>query len=197
MMCVVFVLVKSKVSIMLIVIEGVDATGKSTLAQHLSDVLGRIAVIPSEGPPRFPGEINMRLERYSTYDDVIFDRHPAISQLIYQQIRPTHEPIDDFYIKQFYERQPLFIYCDPGDHHSMERHRRSTHDTDEHITLINIHFPKLISFYRMWAVRHAQLWYRIGDNKNIIISAASGVWNDDNELYLRSGARRTTIPTKI
>src|ERR1043166_7927791 len=66
-----------------IVIEGMDNSGKSTLARVIADHMG-LAIQESEGPPRSADEINERVDRYSSMRDThLFVRHPCVSNPIY------------------------------------------------------------------------------------------------------------------
>lgn len=163
---------------MLIIIEGVDASGKSTLASALSDALG-MSIVPSEGPPRHPGEINERLARYAQYDNVIFDRHPVISQPIYGQLRQPAERINSLFECQLYDVQPIFIYCEVSGNNKQldffDRHTRKTYDTDDHMQQVDHNYHLLLASYRSWAMHHALLWYRIGDDVPRIIQAVRGI----------------------
>lgn len=159
-----------------IVLEGIDGTGKSTLAHHLKANL-HCAVIPSEGPPKYPGEIDDRLKRYASYDGLIFDRHPAVSQPIYGPMRDPYELLPTGHLVQsFYRSNPLIIYCDPG----KKRHthvRNEAVDTDEHLAQIEANYNQLLVAYRSWAINHAFLWYRIGDDVARVIIAVQSVWS--------------------
>jgi hypothetical protein len=153
----------------MIVIEGVDNSGKSTLISALRVILPwRVQV--SEGPPKYPGEQNERVKRYMTFPNrMIYDRHPCVSQPIYSQVRSHADPIDPALIKQFYTADPLFIYCDGGDR-GMKGHVFNPEvDTDEHISEIKENYYHLLMAYRHWAGQHAFISYRIGDSVGRVI----------------------------
>ena len=150
-----------------IVIEGVDNTGKSTLARILSTALG-MTIQPSEGPPKFEGEMKKRIDRYLEMDDTIFDRHPCVSQPIYRSIRDadhSKESVDHNAIKRFYDSRPIFIYCDPLLGRRLKGHTFNPDtDTPEHIAQVEASYDKLLMQYRQWALMHANLMHRIGDD---------------------------------
>lgn len=150
----------------MIVVEGVDNSGKSTLIRSLHSILPHYDVQPSEGPPKFPGEQNERVTRYLERHThrMIYDRHPCVSQPIYCAIRSHADPIDDALITRFYEKQPFFIYCDGGSR-GMDGHVFNPDtDTEKHLGEIAANYVKLLTQYRHWAAQHAHLNYRIGDN---------------------------------
>lgn len=147
---------------MIIVIEGIDNSGKSTLARELSSAINW-KIQSSEGPPQYPGELDIRLAKYQHRDQTIFDRHPVVSQTIYGTMRGGPFDFNIKWSKLFYESNPLLIYCDPGDRHLIG-HKRSLFDTDQHLRQIEDGYDNLLAMYRSWAVRSAHLLYRIGDD---------------------------------
>jgi hypothetical protein len=75
-----------------IVIEGMDNSGKSTLAESMADYM-ELLVQESEGPPLSDEEINARVDRYEHMEGRLFVRHPVISNAIYGLFRPEGNPI--------------------------------------------------------------------------------------------------------
>lgn len=150
----------------MIVVEGVDNSGKSTLISHLIEsVLKGWPVQVSEGPPKYKGEQNERVKRYLDYHNkYVFDRHPCVSQPIYGMLRTHSDEIDFDLMRRFYTRKPLFIYCDPLTR-GMDGHiERSTVDTKIHLASVHRNYEVLLEAYRHWAMEHAIIWYRIGDD---------------------------------
>ena len=144
-----------------IVLEGPDGSGKSTLAGQIAQVLGRL-VQPSEGPPKYPGELNERIRRYAFFDGIIFDRHPVISQTIYATIRANNEERVDHQLEaDFYNEHNIFIYCRAT---HLGKHVTKEHDTPEHLEKIERNYEAIIGHYDAWALSHANLIYRIGDD---------------------------------
>lgn len=140
-----------------IVVEGPDATGKSTLIDWLNCTLHR-PVMLSEGPEKYPGEINERIRRYMPVREAIWDRHPCISQAIYCQVNGTTRP-DPELVAEFYGRPAIFIYCrDPAPQHVLKEH-----DTTEHLEMLAKNKLFIHNAYDLWAVNHAHVIYRIGD----------------------------------
>ena len=155
----------------MIVIEGMDNSGKSTLAQALALALN-LTVQESEGPPLIEPlldptgeiEINERCDRYEDMGGrVLFVRHPVISNHIYGQIRLEGDPITPSRRQSFYENNPLLIYCDAGNR-GLGAHVLKAHDSEKHITDITANYNKLLYLYRQWAAEHAHFIYRIGDD---------------------------------
>lgn len=151
---------------MIIVLEGPDGGGKTTLAKELVNRL-RVQYMPSEGPARGPGEIDNRIRRYlDLRGHFLFDRHPCVSQLAYRVVHDQPPP-DPELIEKFYALKPIFIYCRPS---SMGNHQASGEwDTPEYLAAIDKNFGALLEWYDMWAVRHANHIYRIGDNVNALV----------------------------
>lgn len=144
-----------------IVLEGPDASGKSTLAEHIKSFI-HWPIQPSEGPEKYPGEINERIERYLKFNNTIFDRHPVISQSIYGQFNDT-TGVDPILANEFYGTEPLLIYCARDSESFPKNHKKKGHDTDRHVSLIENHDGEIVQLYEDWAMQHAHFIYRIGD----------------------------------
>lgn len=116
----------------MIIVEGLDATGKSTLVERLS-LVTTWPVQKSEGPEQYPGEILDRCDRYRTYpDEYIFDRHPVISQQIYGHFAKK-TPIPPHYQLLLQARCPLVIYASAE---NKGEHLAKDYDTPEHLEMI-------------------------------------------------------------
>lgn len=152
----------------MIVIEGMDNSGKSTLAQAMASYMGLI-VQESEGPPQSAEEINERVDRYEFMEDRLFVRHPVISNFIYGQVREEGDPITFGRRALFYDAGHTFIYCDAGSR-GLGAHVEKTHDTPKHLEDITNNYNKLLYLYRQWAAEHAHFIYRIGDDMDQLIS---------------------------
>lgn len=152
-----------------IILEGPDNSGKSTLAQELSRQLNR-PIVSSEGPEKYPGEVNERIERYSQIKvPVIFDRHPVISQPIYSMIKQNTLP-DEQLSKNFYNQPLVIIYCRANPNRGMNEHLIKAHDTPEFVEKVTTQYKELVHAYDTWALEKAHLIYRIGDDVNNLIS---------------------------
>lgn len=145
-----------------IVLEGPDASGKSTLALHLSNML-RWPIVQSEGPEKYPGEINERIERYSHPFNVIFDRHPVVSQAIYSRFNGGTLPYVNM-TQRFYDSQPLIIFCHRDAGIFPSSHIQKEHDTEDHMIAIKKHDGDIVRAYEEWAVARAHFIYRIGES---------------------------------
>lgn len=152
----------------MIVIEGMDNSGKSTLGEALASYLDMI-VQESEGPPKSDQEINERIDKYQEMEGRIFVRHPVISNSIYGKFREEGNPITPGREMIFWEAQPLIIYCDAGTR-GYEGHELKPHDTARHQDLLNEHQAALLQEYRLWAAQHAHFVYRIGDDMDELIA---------------------------
>lgn len=163
---------------MKIIVEGADNAGKSTLIRHLSGSLG-IPVVPGEGPGKSDDEINDRVQRYAVIDNAIFDRHPCVSQVIYNQFRVGGPVIGADLIDQFYQQDILFIYCRAQD--TLEGTvwrdvdaRVDATGTRHEDTVRNNH-SQIIQAYDEWASRHAHVVYRIGDGFSKITAIVAAI----------------------
>lgn len=151
-----------------VVLEGPDGAGKSTLAALIAGALD-MRVQQGSGPPREPGEIEARVVKYLAMTDTIFDRHPAISQPIYAQLRgETLSPDFTAGAVRFYETQPLIVYC-RGSASSLAHHVVKDGENPEHIRTVNENYDRLCALYDRWALDHAGVIYRIGDDSSAIV----------------------------
>ena len=151
---------------MIVVVEGVDNSGKSTLIKALQVILPGYGLQGSEGPPKYRGEMDDRVTSYlRNTDKMIYDRHPCVSQPIYGMMRSHSDPIHPRLLESFYRQRPLFIYCDGGDRGMFgHTHNPESGDTQEHLDAVNENYVKLLAAYRVWAGQHAFISYRIGDS---------------------------------
>jgi len=154
-----------------IVLEGPDGGGKSTLAQRLAESFDDFRIQPSEGRDKYPGEQNERVERYLMMQNVLFDRHPAISQDIYCMIRGGHETCDPQLVARFYTTDPVIVYCRVTDAATaLGHHVIKDHDTPEHLRQVEENYDTLIRHYDEWALEHAHIIYRIGDSPKPVLA---------------------------
>lgn len=153
---------------MAIIVEGMDNSGKSTLAQALAEYMDLI-VQESEGPPIDADEINARVDRYEGMTDRLFVRHPVISNAIYGQVREEGDIITEGRRMIFYEQKHTIIYCDAGTR-GLGAHVEKAHDTEKHLEDITNNYNKLLYLYRQWAAEHAHFVYRIGDDMDQLIA---------------------------
>lgn len=151
----------------MIVLEGPDNSGKSTLAHRIASRTGH-AIQGSEGPPKKGENINDRIRRYATMAGerpMLFDRHPVISQPIYSMLAGNPQQVEPELIEQFYRSSSTIIYCEPLDR-GLEGHiEKPGHDTPDHLEQVNKRYYDLLQAYRDWAVRRANFIYRIGDGE--------------------------------
>lgn len=153
----------------MIVIEGMDNSGKSTLAERMGSYMD-LVVQESEGPPRSDKEINKRVDKYEKMEGRLFVRHPVVSNAIYGKFRDEGNPITPGRTMLFYEARPCLIYCDAGDR-AFEGHVLKDHDTQEHQDLLNKNQAALLQEYRLWAGQYAHFVYRIGDDMDQLIAS--------------------------
>lgn len=157
---------------MLIVIEGPDNAGKSTLAAFISEQLN-IPIRHSGGPSKYPGEIYERIDAFY-HDDApyVCDRHPCVSQNLYlRSLRLEGEWVDEPRINRFYDSKPLIIYCH-NQSSSMQGHQSSEHGagigftSSDYERQVAQNIVALCDNYDRWAMKHANIFYRIGDDMN-------------------------------
>lgn len=156
----------------MIILEGIDGSGKTTLGKIIAQHF-RVPFQPGEGPPR-PGEdINDRIRSYMRREGlVVFDRHPVVSQSIYNMMGSNPQKVDSELYEMFHKNpRNIFIYCDPlekGLGNATSDH--PTADTPEFIAELESKYLLLLQAYRAWGVNHAKIVYRIGDHTGDVIA---------------------------
>ena len=151
---------------MRIIIEGPDNSGKTTLINELHNSLG-IPIIPGEGPAKSQEEINDRVMRYTTIEHGLFDRHPVVSQTLYNHFRKGPS-INPTLMIDFYNTDQIYIYC--RGRASLQEQVLKDYDNrpDEsgkahHETVAENH-QAICQLYDDWALNNAHFVYRIGDD---------------------------------
>ena len=161
-----------------IVLEGPDNSGKSTLAKYISEQL-LIPIVHSGGPEKFPGEVIERTKkRLAISSPMIHDRHPVISQNIHlTALRLQGTYIPDNFIGEFYASRPMIIYCRNAG--SLDGHQMSEYASTDYHRRVERYFPDLCRMYDDWALRHANVTYRIGDDMSSVVRMVRAFMNDD------------------
>jgi hypothetical protein len=106
---------------MLIVVEGVDASGKSTLLEASRTIRDRYFVLVRHScRPLRPEHITSLLKQTEdTGIDVVLDRHPLISEPIYGPILRNHDLArdwskgDDWMVTSWIKTIDRIVYCRP------------------------------------------------------------------------------------
>lgn len=135
----------------MIIIEGPDNSGKSTLASFLAYELG-MQVYHAGGPPASIKEMNGRVQFIlNNSDQFIFDRCPLISEPVYSILRPGGNMFgdsDELY-KALRELKPVLIYCRPPDNIVLEvdSHKIKAHDSPSHIAKVTANMAMLVDRY--------------------------------------------------
>jgi len=155
-----------------IIFEGPDGGGKSTLINRVAKMLTNRKVITSEGPEKHKGEINERIRRYhgmyyeAENENWVFDRHPCVSQGIYGLIHDQDPPLPVL-VDELYRMNPIFIYCRPISE-KPDHTATAEWDTPEYLANVDANYGKLLAEYDRWAVERANIIYRIGDDMTVI-----------------------------
>lgn len=137
----------------MIILEGPDHSGKSTLAAELSKALNMQVVHPGGAPKTLTEEFNfMVTQKHKSSELIIHDRVTCISQPVYSTMR--HEGVngDQYlpFIRQF-ESHPkvVIIYCRPPLKNMLEmtNHEVKAHETVEHVKMVEQNQRQLIAAY--------------------------------------------------
>lgn len=101
----------------MIIIEGMDNSGKTTLCNHLKDRLD-IPIYKGQIPKGRQGMIQFQMSAMYINQPMIYDRMRVVSEMVYGPIiRNENMFAKDgwFYINLLLKIRPLIIYCRPKD----------------------------------------------------------------------------------
>lgn len=103
----------------MLILTGMDNSGKTTLAEHLSQEFGR-PVVKSIGPQATAHEkdvwfLDQMIREKVFPDSVIFDRFLPFEEMVYGNVLRggSQYTLGDFYMKQLKELSPTIIYTRP------------------------------------------------------------------------------------
>ena len=137
----------------MIIAEGPDGAGKSTLVERLEKDLGR-RVIHSGGPPANIAEWRSKIALVvaNQRSPVIFDRVPHISEQVYNQLYPERPAFDPpyFLTNELIALRPVVVYCRlpsvTAMMNSME-FKLKAHKPQDHIDRVLANYPRLVETY--------------------------------------------------
>jgi len=103
----------------MIIVEGMDNSGKSTLCEGLAERFNLRVIKRAQGPPTDKDKFLSMVVRLLTVDpEVIYDRHPIISEAVYGPILREKNALNeelawDDWMNALLDREPLIVYCRP------------------------------------------------------------------------------------
>lgn len=163
----------------LIVVEGPDGAGKTTLIRNLRNSTKRhFLTLHRSGPPGTIANVRAYLEltRHAARSDlpVICDRHPLISEPIYGQVLRGHNLIEQHFSNEFVgdllrDDVDRIIYCRPRSATIRESLKK-----EKQLDGIPEHIDRIIKAYDYY-IQHLEEDFRI---PTIYYS-----WNDLNNMY--------------
>ncbi len=134
----------------MIIIEGPDNAGKSTLAAILSKTFN-LPIHHAGGPPKNYDEI-MERSNYilNNSSGFIFDRVPFISEPVYSILRNYNLFADEFEVyNRLKKLKPIIIYCRPPDNIILDLTTHGVKDWDDldHLLGVSNNIKKLVDRY--------------------------------------------------
>lgn len=157
----------------MILVEGPDNSGKSTLIEQLAKEFDLFKCDRPHGPPKTPEELlNRTLDVQNFYKSkmVIMDRNPVIGESIYGPILRGHNMWDDLDEKMNCEAE-LFskllsgtiflIYCRPPRETLLDlsTHQVKDYDTREHLESLSKNKSKIVDAYDSCMLKWATYIY--------------------------------------
>ena len=146
----------------MIIVEGPDNSGKTTLVKQLHDDLDLISFDHPHGPPKNSDELVSRTANMLMKirgPRVIADRTPLIGEVIYGSIMRDHnmwtekesyyKMLKDIFLKAIKNNMVFLIYCRPPDEKvlNFDTHEVKSYDTLEHLKGLEIHKRKILKAY--------------------------------------------------
>lgn len=160
-----------------VIVEGIDNTGKTTLAKAISrdlsiEFMDRTKL--GRGVPTSFEQVVDRAERYLQEDGVVFDRHTCITQPIYGMLRDDPD-LPKALLDAFYNEDNIIIYARCTGN-VLVGHEPSPGDTEEHLRDIGDNYGALLAAYDKWAIEHAHIIYTNYNQTKLITRMVGGAF---------------------
>lgn len=139
----------------LVIVEGPDGAGKSTLIQNLV-ALGGFVSAHTGGPPRDKQDLEDKLAKVTASLDaagpniLVLDRHPAVSDPIYSKVTGSRSFVTPGELsKQIWDLNPVFVYCRGTADSMRENISRSpkAHKPSEHLLKVIQKHGEIVKLY--------------------------------------------------
>ena len=168
---------------MIIILEGADNSGKSTLAKRLSEDTG-LPVIHPGGPPANIADAVVRcmeqdqLFNLSTELDFIFDRVTCISDRIYRG-KPEYHNIFSLYQQAIsLAKNVLVVYCNPSEDRlrNFDDHVTQAHEDEAVVNHAKMHIDRILEEY-------SDVMHDLSNHRHIKIVEYDFESDTDSESY--------------
>lgn len=131
----------------MIIIEGADATGKTTLAKNLSQILQYDYV---KSDPRLPYQERFAQECSNLNKNIVQDRTAVISDFVYESVIYDKKPaVVDllFFSEQISKTGSILIYCRPTRPNFEKYHKPENYEDDKYLDILAQKYKLLYEFY--------------------------------------------------
>lgn len=134
------------------IFEGPDGAGKTYTAEEFSSAVG-LPIHHFGGPPESTEEIKQRAKFITKRDNIIFDRIPLISDIIYSKVVRKEESIFsikdlDFLTDEDDPKKYFVIYCRPSNQTILDVSLETKpHKSKEHLDSVKTNICSVISGY--------------------------------------------------
>jgi thymidylate kinase len=135
----------------MLIIEGPDNAGKSTLIEKLKEEF-HLKSFHAGGPPKNQSDIDKRKidAHQNCLEKIIQDRNYFISDIVYGGVL-RKEPVYDNLVSllKMLTTKPMVIYCRPPLDHllGMKNHKVKDHETEEHVASVKENQLLLVHHY--------------------------------------------------
>lgn len=187
----------------MILVEGPDNSGKSTLIEQLTARFNLFKCERPHGPPKSAEELYFRIKDFQNFYKskmFIMDRNPVIGESIYGPILRNHNMFEDLDTQDQIEFEAelfskittktiFLIYCRPPLEviTNLETHQVKDYDTEEHLKSLSLNRYKIVQAYddvmSHWA--HYTYNYKDPEALNDLIKTIEKEYiNNERERYI-------------
>lgn len=134
----------------MIIIEGPDLAGKSTIGKRITNLTDR-EVHHYGGPPTNAKSINNRISHSIKHPEKIFDRHSAVSERVYGPLRGFELMEPEQLDSVLTSLNPLILFCDPGLDfllNNIKYLKTKPHKEKEHVDKVKENYLKVYNSYQ-------------------------------------------------
>jgi len=147
----------------MIILEGPDLGGKTTIGERLENLTEK-KCYHTGGPPKNKEEFLQKVSKIP--NNVICDRHPYISEIVYGSMRKNEPYVDFKELSTFLKKEnPLILYCKPDSSFLREQLiylKEKPHKPQDHVNNIK-------KYYELYLYKYEELMYEILKYHNNII----------------------------
>ena len=162
----------------MIILEGADSAGKSTLAYRIAQTFG-LLIKPSSGPPSTSNEWRSRMAKYEQLQrDTVCDRHPCISDIVYSKAFGRDSWLTTHDLATFHKADHLIIYC-RSPHAGVLTPQVTAFDTPEYIERLTANLQLVDEGYKNYFEIHPPHLKYDWSNTDVVLALCKEYLQED------------------